>query len=1428
MSNADPNAEMERQVEAVWAAGIVGLHATSHEQAASFVAGLPFGSGLGFVLFLPEGGLSEVQVRDLLAAHSVLCVVPAAAGAPVLPNQLHLAPTEGWLGIEGGILRLDAAPGPGGNGPGGNGAADAEARFDHFLRALAADEGRRAGAVVLAERPGTPGLAAIRQAGGQVFVAEEASPSAIARALGQPQVSIPRLVADALGRTPSDPARWFAALRHRFFPQVLREAPDRPIRIWIVGCGTGEQAYAIAAMMLGAWLDASAVSPPAIFASDADAAAIAQAREGIYRPDAAFHAVQDSLEPYLGEAEDGGWRVAPELRRAVVFSVLDPLRDPPFPSLDLIIHQGPLAELPPAVRLSMLGAFHGALRTSGLLILDGPVPDGLAEAGLASIFPAPFSSMPGVYRRQQGQPNRTTAGEPSAQEAVVELAGLAREAAVEAFVPPSLLVDAVGWVVGTIGAVERFADISTDAPGGWLLTLVAPWLRHAMGVAVAEARLTGGTARVVASHPTADLFVSLRVQAIRRQQDLLLVSFQEMPAATAGAAPTDFSRDAVIAGQQVEIEALHRELEAARGDLVTARLATELSQEEARDQQEELAATREELTSRNAEFIASTSELRLALQHDRHAARELRSILEGSGIATAFLDRDLNIRFFTSSPRLPFRIIASDIGRPLADIAPTISDPGMLDEARMVLATLEPRARELQDADGAWLLRRIHPVVEDDATVGGVTITYTDISETKAAALRAEARQSLTSDIVRTLRRPLVVLDTSLHVVFANEPFRALFGPADENALRLLVGPILRTAPTIASFLTSRDDAVEKLEDCVVQAALPGLGPRTLRVGAFRMPPGRTLLVVGDITDRVQLITALENARTLAERTARERSRLLAAAAQDLRQSLQEVTAPKGESAGTGSTAVPAARGGEAAIRRMAAVLDALLDGAQLDLGLLQPGFAAFSVGPLLAGLERDVGDIARASGLKWRVVGCDRPVLTDPRLLRQALRHLIAVLLRHMPRGRILVGCRRRGDRLRLEVWGGGLQLSSPLLRAIFEEPLDGQRRTEGDEAFRLGLDVARRLAELLGHPIRIETRAGGEPVFLIDLPAGVAAIPAGGAQEVQRPILIVEEALEIAGTVRLLLEEDGYAVIVATDAAQAMALALEHPPALVIASHGPPGRANGLDLVRHIALAQEDRPPAVILLSGELFAPALQEIAAADFEHAPRTIEPGALLERVRRRVPRLRPSAVAPEGGLHGNVFIVEDGTELHDVAEWLKSLGWRVETFASAQAFLEADTPERRGCVLADWGMTGLNGMELLNALRPHAGRLPTIMVAGQGDIRLAVSAISAGAIDFLKKPIHNETLLRSLEKGAARAAAGARQQASRTEQSVRLASLTPRQREILDRVIAGAPNKIIAADLNLSQRTVENHRATIMAKLGARSLPELIRIVMASP
>lgn len=1226
-----------------------------------------------------------------------------------------------------------------------------------------------------------------------------------------------------LPRTPLDNGRNLSVLRHRFLPQILKAAPDRPIRIWIAGCGTGELAYAVAALTLQAFGDSGAAVQATIFASDVDGEAIARAEEGICRPDATSRSVWDALAPHLTEV--GHERhVTSELRDAIVFGVLDPLDPPPFPRLDLIVRAGPLEELPPEAQRRQLTVFRDALRPSGLLILEGAAPDGVATTGLAPVLTAP-----GAYRRPQDQPNGTTSTTPSGSGTARDPAGRARDAAAEAFVPPSLLVDAVGWVVASVGAVERFAEMPADGPGGWLLAVTAPWLRPALGLGVAEARLTGKTAYVPASDPTGDVSVTVRVQAVQGEQDLLLVSFQEMPAQAHGAAVPDLSRDAVIAGQQVEIEALHRELEAVRSGAAMARLQGDLLKDEAAALQEELAATRVSLTSRNAELAAANSELRRALHQDRSTARELEGILEGSGIATIFLDRSLNIRFFTASPRLPFRLIANDIGRPLADIAPVISDPGLPDEARMVLATLEPRARELQDADGAWLLRRIHPVVQGDSAAIGVTITYADISETKAAALRAEEKQSLSADIVRGLSRPLVVLDTSLHVVFANEPFRAVFGDGDENALRLLVGPTLRTAPPIAAFLTSRDNAVEKMEDSIVQVALPGLGPRTLRVAASRMPPARTLLTAEDITDRVQLTTALENARTLAERSARERSRLMAAAAQDLRHLLQDLAVPKDPPAGADGPALPPGKGEEGTLREVAAILDALQDSAQLDLGILQPSFAAFSVGPILAGLERDSGDIARARGLRWRVVGCDRPVLSDPRLLRQTLRHLIGVLLRQMPRGRILVGCRRRGDRLRLEVWGSGLHLSSPLLRAIFEEPQEGLARAEGGEAFRLGLDVARRLAELLGHPIRIETRAGGEPVVLIDLPAGSAGLPAGTSQEMQRPILIVEEALELSGALRLLLEEDGYAVMVAGDAAQAMALALEHPPALVIASHGPPGSADGLDLMRRIAAAQEDRPPGAILLAGDLFAPALKEIAAADFEHAPRNIEPGALLERVRRRVPRVRSQATPPEGGMQGHVFIIEDGTELRrGIAEWLTSLGWRVEIFVSTQEFLEADTPDRRGCVLADWGVTGLEGMELLNALRPHADRLPTIILAGQGDIRFAVSAVSAGAIDFLKKPIHNETLLRSLERATAMAAAGARQQASRTEQGARLASLTPRQREILERIIAGAPNKIIAADLNLSQRTVENHRATIMAKLGARSLPELIRIVMASP
>ena len=192
----------------------------------------------------------------------------------------------------------------------------------------------------------------------------------------------------------------------------------------------------------------------------------------------------------------------------------------------------------------------------------------------------------------------------------------------------------------------------------------------------------------------------------------------------------------------------------------------------------------------------------------------------------------------------------------------------------------------------------------------------------------------------------------------------------------------------------------------------------------------------------------------------------------------------------------------------------------------------------------------------------------------------------------------------------------------------------------------------------------------------------------------------------------------------------------------------------------------------------------------------------------------------------VFIVDDDQEVRDAIGFLmQSVGLEQESFASAQAYLDAFVPDRSGCLILDIRMKGMSGMDLQQRLSQEPLHPPIIMITGHGDVPMAVRAVKAGAVDFIEKPFHDQTLLdavhRAFEQDATR-----RGHASRlADIQERLARLTPGEREIMELIVSGSRNKIIAADLGISQSTVETHRSKVMEKLEAKTLSDLMRMVL---
>ena len=192
----------------------------------------------------------------------------------------------------------------------------------------------------------------------------------------------------------------------------------------------------------------------------------------------------------------------------------------------------------------------------------------------------------------------------------------------------------------------------------------------------------------------------------------------------------------------------------------------------------------------------------------------------------------------------------------------------------------------------------------------------------------------------------------------------------------------------------------------------------------------------------------------------------------------------------------------------------------------------------------------------------------------------------------------------------------------------------------------------------------------------------------------------------------------------------------------------------------------------------------------------------------------------------VFIVDDDEPVRDSLKMLmRSVGLSAETFSGAAEFLEAYDPDRSGCLVLDIRMPGMSGMELQEKLNEIHAILPIIFITGHGDVPMAVKAIQYGAADFIQKPFRDQDLLDRINKAIEQDASNRAQLLEPRDIEERLSNLTPREKEVLELIVDGRPNKVIAADLEVSQRTVEIHRARVMDKMRASSLAHLVRMVM---
>ena len=194
--------------------------------------------------------------------------------------------------------------------------------------------------------------------------------------------------------------------------------------------------------------------------------------------------------------------------------------------------------------------------------------------------------------------------------------------------------------------------------------------------------------------------------------------------------------------------------------------------------------------------------------------------------------------------------------------------------------------------------------------------------------------------------------------------------------------------------------------------------------------------------------------------------------------------------------------------------------------------------------------------------------------------------------------------------------------------------------------------------------------------------------------------------------------------------------------------------------------------------------------------------------------------------GHVYVIDDDAAMRDSLNFLlDSSGFTVRLFDSAQSFLDALPGLGFGCVVSDVRMPGIDGIELLKRLKAQNSAFPILIMTGHGDVPLAVEAMKLGAVDFLEKPFEDERLTAMIEMALRQAEPAAKNEAISQDIAARVASLSPRERQVMEGLIAGLSNKLIAREYDISPRTIEVYRANVMTKMQANSLSELVRLAM---
>jgi two-component system CheB/CheR fusion protein len=596
-------------------------------------------------------------------------------------------------------------------------------------------------------------------------------------------------------------AEVFKRLEKDVIPKLLEgKGPDDHLRVWSVGCATGEEAYSLAMLLMEASSRMEAPPQIQVFASDLHKRSLDSARDGIYSGDIEADVSPERLKRFF-QAENGGYRVRKEVRELVVFAPHNLLGDPPFSRIHLISCRNLLIYLNRSVQQDVIDLFHYALHPDGYLLLGSSEsvesPELFkTEDKKICLFrkrnvPGPEPNLP-VFplARYSREGYAVTYQVHSPATAPYEVL---HQSMLERYAPPSILV----------GPDDKVLHLSEHAgkylvhPGGTVTSSIVKLVREELRIELrsllqhARGKREPVDSRAVPvrfnGHPI-PVVIHVRPAQDAEKEGYVLVIFDERPEsaedalATPGLPASSGQEAKRISQLESELGVAHHRMQAIIEEYETSREEMRAANEEMQSSNEELRSTMEELETSKEELQSINEELQTVNQENRHKVEELsqlssdlQNLLVATAIATLFLDRDLRIMRFTPRVAELFNVRVTDRGRPISDLTHRLGYEQLRQDAEAVLSRLVPIEREIEDDRGHWYLARVLPYRSTDDRIEGIVLTFIDITAQKKAeeAIRASARELFDKGawlrtVLDSLSDGIIAIDARAQISYLN------------------------------------------------------------------------------------------------------------------------------------------------------------------------------------------------------------------------------------------------------------------------------------------------------------------------------------------------------------------------------------------------------------------------------------------------------------------------------------------------------------------------------------------------------------------------------------------------------------------------------------------------------------------------------------